>query len=253
MLRLRDDRVVAPSVNALCTVARIVLRIGQDFRLIAFGTADSHIHIESMCDRPGAGELARRVELAIGRKLGLDVGFSPAHIKPIEDQRHLGNAFDYTLRQQYRHGIANDPYHDGSNLPDLLGMRINGAYTVANVRAYLPRIGREKLLSYFDEIDLNQPCTSWQRLYEATAAAVGRVELEGKGVNVVAAKRAAVHLASAHLSTLEITNLLRTTDRSVRRLRSQVPISSVLKAIELQLRLRRSAPAYKTSEAFIAA
>ncbi len=254
MLRLRDDRVVAPSTSALCTVARIVLRIGQSYRLIAFGTADSHIHMTSVCDRPQAGRLARRVELAVGRQLGLDLGFSPAHIKPIEDQRHLSNAFDYNFKQQHRHGTAHDPYFDGSNLPDLLGMRINGAYTIANVRAYLPRIGPEQLLSYFGDIDLTQPFVSLQRLYEAAAAAVGRVELAGSGTDVLAAKRAAVQLASTQLSTAEISRLLNIPKRSVRRLRNEAPLKSVLTAVEYQLRLRRSREQAPTAPApFIAA
>ncbi len=252
MLRLRDDRVIAPSPNALCSVARIVLRIGQSFRLLTFCTADSHIHIESICERKRAGQFARRVELAVGRKLRLGSSFSPAHVKPIEDQRHLSNGFDYICSQQQRHGIANDPYRDGSNLPDLLGMRVIGAYTADNVRAFLPRINRQQLLSYFDDIDLEQPCTSLRQLYEASAAAIGRVELTGNQPDVVAARRAAVHLASAQLSTVEIAELLRIRPRAARRLRLKPPAPPLLKAIDLQLRLRSGAKA-PTAIPFVAA
>ena len=97
MLRLTDDRVIAPGPSARQLLARVVLEQSKDFGLVAFCGADTHLHILAHCDRQSAGRLAWRIEVALGKHPSLDVGFAPAHVKSVVDRRHLANAFFYIL------------------------------------------------------------------------------------------------------------------------------------------------------------
>ena len=78
MLRLRDGRVIAVDLGAQRTLARTVLKAGRSRGQLAFRAADTHLHLQVACDRPEAGELARRLEIALVRSLRLAVGFAPA-------------------------------------------------------------------------------------------------------------------------------------------------------------------------------
>ena len=121
--RLRDDRVIAPTVEQRRALASIVLWQARQERLLAFSAPDTHIHLLAASCRAAAGKLAHRVEVAARHWLCLDVGFSRAEYEPVKDQAHLRNAFIYIMRQYQRHGVQSDPCHEASNLPDLLGMR----------------------------------------------------------------------------------------------------------------------------------
>src|SRR5262245_5666905 len=125
MLRLQDDRVIAPSPAERRLLARTVLRMTRRCFLLVFALVDTHVHLEvARCTREAAGELARRIELSLGRLLELPVGFERARVKTIVDQAHLAAAFRYTLRQDRHHGVDVDPLRDATSLPDLLGMRV---------------------------------------------------------------------------------------------------------------------------------
>ena len=77
MLCLREDRVIAVDLAARRTLARTVLKAGRSRGLLAFRAADTHLHLQVACGRPEAGELARRLEIALVRALRLAVGFAP--------------------------------------------------------------------------------------------------------------------------------------------------------------------------------
>jgi hypothetical protein len=139
MLRLEDDRVIATSTAARRKITRSILRVGRPFGLVAFRAADTHVHLQALCDLRAAGQLGRRAAIALRRSLALPVRFKPCHVKPINDQAHLYRAFHYILRQDDHHDLNVDTYHEASNLPDLLGMRLVGRYTWENMRAHLPR------------------------------------------------------------------------------------------------------------------
>ncbi len=243
MLRLRDDRVLVPSVRSRRVLATTVLRLAREVRLLAFRAADTHLHLAVACGRREAGELARRLEIGLQQRLGLEVGFAPAHLEPIQRQRHLRNTFTYVLRQEQRHGLASDPYHEASNLPDLLALRILGTWTAAHVRALLPRVGRADLLGFFGDPDLEDETVSLDLLPEAAAAAAGLTELSGRSAEVVAARRAAVQAAGLRLTARELAALLGIGERTVKRLRAQPAPEELAEAVELQLRLRRPAAA----------
>src|SRR5262249_19563577 len=106
--------------------------------------------------------------------------FDRARIRPLVDQRHAYSTFHYAHRQDSRHELGLDRGCDGTGLPDLLGLRALDTSLIARVRAQLPRIRRDELLSHsppsaFDEhasFDLDV-------LAEAAAAALALPDLSG--------------------------------------------------------------------------
>jgi hypothetical protein len=238
MLRLIDSRVIATNVAARRELARTVLEVGNSYRLIALGGADTHIHAEALCSLRDANQFARSVEVKLGYRLCLPIRFERARIKPIEDQGHLNHTFNYCLRQEQHHGTELDPLHDASNLPDLLGMRVNGAYTITTVRAHLPRVNRTALLQHLGFPDLDARGVCDVDLADAAAAAFALPDLAGRSRDVVRARRAAVHAMRPRASTSRIAELLAVTPRTVRNLGAQLVTEAEVRAVLLQLRLR---------------
>ncbi len=243
MLRLDDGRVLARDAGARRVLSSTVLRIANPLPLLAFRTADTHLHLLLADSRPVAGELARRLEIGLWQTLRPGVPFAPARIKPVLNQRHLGNAFLYILRQEERHGLAGDPLHDGSNLVDLLGLRVVGRWTATHVRAHLPRVDRASLVSFLAS-DPEASITSWAPLPEAAAAALALPALTGSGHSVTRARRAALHLARGRLRVADAAAAMGVSERTAHRLRHQPAEPDLEAAIEGQLRLRqgREAP-----------
>jgi hypothetical protein len=236
--RFNADRVLAPDVPTRRVYARAILRVGADHDLLAFRVVDTHLHAEVACDRVGAGWFARRIEQSIQARLRPGVPFSPARIRPITDQWHLQQTFHYVLRQEQRHGIVADPLFEASNLPDLLGLRLLGAYAVPTVRALLPRVGRRDLVAYLGGLDLDATPDRLDLLSEASAAAVALPNLRGRSFAAVAARRAAVHVAAARLTRRQTAVLLDMPEATVQRLRAQRPERGMVRAIWRQLAVR---------------
>jgi hypothetical protein len=232
-----------------------------------FERQDTHIHLAALCGRAAATELGRRVAIAVHHSLSLAARFKPCHLKPIVDQPHLYRAFYYILRQDERHELDVDPFHEASNLPDLLGFRMLGGYTLANVREHLPRVKRSQLLQHAmrttddcprnfesrtDLVNLvnlateaNAPTATSSaiaaNLVSATAAALAVPDLRGRGAEAVAGRAAAVQLASPFMSSPAIASLLGIKPRQVRRLRHRTTPPGLLDAISGQLELRLAA------------
>jgi len=238
-LRLLDDRVIARDDNERRLVARVVLRLGKDFGLLAFRCADTHLHMESTSDRPASGQLARRVEITLTQRLPHDVGFSTARIDPIVRQDHLYNAFDYILRQDKHHGIQMDPFHDASVLPELLRFRAGPSYVRTNVEAFLPRVTQADLVKHLGDLSLDRAIETFAPLADAAAASLALPSLEGNRPNVVLARAGAVVVASPHLMQKEIASLLQRSPRTISRLARHPVPATLVEAIELQLRLRQ--------------
>ena len=238
MLRLADSRIIAPTEGSRLELACSVLTRGSDYGLLAFRAVDTHVHIEAACSERDAYQFARRVESSFGRKLALPVGFERARVKPVRDQRHLSNLFDYCMRQEEHHGSELDPKFSGSNLPDLLGMRLLGRYTVEQLRQMLPRKSRALLLRYLscERLDDATPCLS--DLAESAAAAFAVPALVGRGKKVIAARRAAVHLMNGHASLSDIGRQLSLPLRALRFLLRQRPRPEELAAVRMQMQLR---------------
>jgi hypothetical protein len=227
--------------------ARTVHRLGRDRGLFVFNVADTHGHLGVVCDRATAGRLAHDLEAALGAALGLAGGFAPARLSPLRDIWHRENAFFYILRQQAHHGLAADPFHDGSALPDLLGLRVGAAWLPARVRALLPRVDRDRLLAVLGHAAL-EPGASAAGL-AAAATAAGCDDLHRKSPTAMAAKVAAVAVGRGlGLTTGPVAMLLGLDPRTVRRLARLPADPDLVRAIMLQLGLRAiaapSAPSF---------
>jgi hypothetical protein len=243
--RLRNGGVIAPTIEARRVVARVVLERLRDQPLLAFGMPDTHLHIE-MGDGPvPPAELGRRVEISLHHRLDLKVSFETTFVKTIADQWHLYRCFKYTLTQDEHHGLSCDPFHEASNLPDLLDLRFIGRYTKTNVGQLLPRVHRVQLLHYLgvkalapveQDPSLTQNPT---RLVEAAAAAVALPNLRGSSRRTRAARRAIVELVDPWMTKTELARLLVVDRKTVYRLRKLAVDSALCTAIRLQLALRR--------------
>ena len=244
-MRIVDDRIVCKTTAERRRVARSFLERAEEFRLLAFRAADTHLHALVAIDASAAAEFARRVEISIQHALGPGARFSPVHCTPIVDQRHLNNAFRYILGQEAHHGIATDPLHEASNLPDLLGLRLVGRHTVSHVRSWLPRVRREDLLAFLPErVDITPRSLDHGHLAllaDAAAAAFALPDLGPRVPEAVAARAAAVahgRCVSTPGVVAAVLGISLARERALAR--SPVP-SALLDAVLGQLLLRRPA------------
>lgn len=236
-IRLRDDRVIAPSTNHRRILARAVLKVGRDFGLLAFSAADTHLHLENVGRRDEGVELARRTKLSLWYQLSPGVRFTEPAMEEIKDQHHLSNAFTYILKQERRHGLDMDPLRDASNLPDLLGMRLLGQYTSSRVRQHLPRIKRAHLLECLGVQDLTPVDGPSDPVARAAAAAVGRAELTGRATEVTEARRAVIEIVGSGFGCTRTAALLGINRRTVYKLRQRPADAKLVAAVRLQLAL----------------
>jgi len=240
-LRLRRDRVLLLSPEEHRLFARVVLEQAREAGLLAFNSPDTHGHLLLVTDRATAGDVVRDVEDALQKRLDLGGPFDRARLQPVEDQRHLRNAFHYVLRQQERHGVCPDPSREASNLGDLLGLRPLGAWTTANVRRWLPRVDRGALLKHLGQEDLVP--VPWVEdldlLTQATLAAAALPKLAGRSVEVVRARAAAARVAAPSLPRPALAAALGTSVRSLHRAARRSPPEALVRAIRLQAFVRR--------------
>ena len=241
MIRLEDDRVIAPDSASRRKMARLIYRnAGGD--LLVFGCADTHVHLEFAADRARAAEAARRLKIGLSHGLTLPP-FAPTRFKAILDQAHLYATFRYALKQSRRHELENDPFGDGSALVDLLGLRILGGQVRARVAALLPRIRRSDLMALLGAPELDAPNPPLQGLAEAAMAAAALGRIDGRTPVAIAARRAAMAVAEKQgCSTQGVADLLGMSRRALTRVRS-FPLDQALElAIHRQLNWRAGAP-----------
>jgi len=236
--RLTQDIPLVTSDADRRALARSVLTIARPFQLLAFRWADTHGHSEVIGDRADVSEFARRAEIGIQRRLAPGVPFQPAHLKPIHDLHHLENTFWYVLTQDEHHGIGNDPFHEGSNVPDLLRMRGVGASSCATVAEFLARVQRSDIL---EAVRLEDPDGAEfvdGDIADAAAAAMGIASLTGHSKRVRMARAAAVHLCREHLTTGEIADRLRVDRKTIQRMSAHEPNRALVQAVQQQLTMR---------------
>ena len=241
MLRLRDDRVIAPDAAARRRLARTVLELGRGRGLLCFRGADTHVHLLVLGQRSTAAELARRIEIALALGLGRGVGFSSAHLRPVESQQHLLRAFWYVLRQDERHGLDGDAFHDASSLPDLLGARVLGSWTAEAVRAALPRVRREELAERLGLSEAEPAELSLAPLEDAASAAIALPNLRGRTADVVSARRAALAVARDRARPGDAAAALGLSERTARHMltRGDTVSHALVRAVRMQLVLRQ--------------
>ncbi len=241
VLRLEESRLLAPTPPARRWLAGSLVRCGGPDGLLAFGIADTHAHVLLTADRAKAGAMARRAEAAAQRHLRPGVPFEPARYWAVKGQFHLENTFIYVLRQAEHHGVTTDPFHDGSLLPELLGLRVGGREVVEHVQQVLPRCNRADLLALLglESLEPGLPC---EHLADAAAAAFGLPDLSGRDARTLAARAAAVAFARRTLEPGEVARLLGTSPKTVTRHEGRRPTEAEIEAVALQagLRQRRS-------------
>ena len=253
MLRLEDDRVLAPSVAARRAVARAVLRVGGSHRMFVFNAADTHLHVGLLSDRGSAGRFSQSVKLALASALELPVPFELPRMVPIRDRRHLENLLHYVSRNHDHHGVQHDPLRDASNLPDLLGLRVIGASTAHLVSEVLPSVRAAHLERHLPVGRLGVP-TTWDPLLDAAAASVGRAELRSNEPEVRDARGAAVRVAlRLGASRKEVGEILGVSARSVRRYARADGRPDLERAIQGQLALREQLAALEEARPELAA
>jgi hypothetical protein len=236
VLRLSEPRAIASTTVQRRILARSLLRIGRAFDLLAF-RCQERLDLVALCDARRATELGRRVEISLRRGLRLPVPFLPAHARPIADDWSLAEAIHYVFRRQ---ATRCDPLHDGSNLLDLLGLRMAGRATREALRSVLPEIRYDHLLEHLGGAALafSLADTRLDDLSDAAAAVWCLPRLVGRSREVQAARLAAAHAARSFASARAIASVLGVGVRTVRELwRRPAPLEEV-RAVRLQLALR---------------
>ena len=238
MMRLVTMGAIARTKGALRLASQLALRAGKYRGLLAHRFADTHLHALLNGTRAEAGMFARVVESALRRVLRLNAPFERCHIRAIHDERHLLHVLRYILRQEVHHGTAFDEAHDGSSLPELLGMRLGAEWLAPRVQAALPRVHRQTILGWLELPDLETGDADLALLAEAAAAAWGVGSLEGSTARHARAKRAAVHLLDRLAPRMNAARAVGIPHRSAARYRKDRVDEAELRAVERQLRLR---------------
>jgi hypothetical protein len=117
---------------------------------------------------------------------------------------------------------------------DLLGARVTGIWTANVVREHLTRIGREELLDVAGWTALGEANIDY--LVEATVSAACLPHLQGRTAEVVAARRAAV--VASRERTGRLSGVLAVTPQAIRKMRAAETNPALVRAIEMQLRIR---------------
>jgi hypothetical protein len=237
-IRLQDDRVIATTAEQRRLVARVVLHHGLRYNLVAMALADSHLHMEAVCDRIAAGRFAHGIEASLRQRMRLPVAFVQYPPKPIRSHRHFRNTFKYILTQHQRHGLPIDLLFEASNVPDLLGLRLVGRYTLDNVRRWLPRVRRTELLQWLSLSEWEPADGPLDQLEAATLAALCLDELRGSSQVVIKARRAMVEILGSRVSNQEVAQRLGVGPRTLRGLRRRPADPELVTAIRLQLGYR---------------
>ena len=149
------------------------------------------------------------------------------------------SAFDYIFRQQPRHGLSWDPLREASNLPDLLGLRIIGQHTATDVRSLLPRVNRAHLLALYGLTELSEASSPLEHVIPATLSALGRTTLNSRAAVTGVAWRAMMHVLEGQLTVAAMARLFGVARQTLFRRRGDDPDLRLVRAIRLQLGVRR--------------
>ncbi len=239
--RLLDGRVIATTTEERRLAMRTIFRLTLGSNLLAVALVDAHLHLLAMCSSRAASVLVHRIEASLKQRLGLPVGFAMYPHEPVRDARHLRYGFRYVLTQHDHHGLQIDPHREGTNLPDLVGLRLVGTETHANVRRWLPRISRAELLGWLGAPRLKPAHEPVGAAVEAGLAAACLGELHGSARPAQEVRRAVLEVMGRRVSVMELAAQLGVTERTVHRLRRRPVDPRLVEAVRLQLGLRNSA------------
>ncbi len=249
-LRMAQDWNLARTIAERRAAVRSIVSVGAgDLGLLAFGIADTHVHLLIAATPSRAIELARRIKLGLHRVLSLGrVSFAPTRLRAIEDMHHLTNAVSYVVGQPAKHARGLDPYFEGSSLHELLGLRVADEGQLGRaIQALAPRFDAASLAAIAGA-DVTTGPIDFELLADAATAAFALSSLRGRTVSVARARWAAVHVAR-DLASGEIASLLGVSVSWVNELRRSAPPPAHVEAVRRQLRLRTAVRAASTGPA----
>lgn len=238
VLRLQDDRVLAPSVAARRRLARVFMALAREAPVLAWRVVDTHVHVLVLADAAGVDALVARLRMRMAR-VHPGVPLLLSRRLPVRNQWHLAECFRYVLAQDAHHGVSADPLQEASAVLDILGLRVGCAPIALRVREHLPRVSRAELLEHLAVATL-APVGGTDALAEAACAAFALDTVTGRGADANAARHAAIHAAGD--APARVAAALGVTARCVQRVVSEhaaLPDAAV-RAVGLQMALRRA-------------
>ena len=233
-LQLAGTDQLARTDDERCYLARLVTRTGDRFGLLWWRASGPYLHLVCRGDRRDSGQVARRVGIGAQQILGGEHRFAPARCRPIEHRRELGALCDEVLQRD-----PTDPFHVGSAVPDLLGLRRTGACLLPGVRALVPGL-RGRLLDLVGRDVFASPITDWSSLASATAAVFAHPDLSRRYPWRPRALAGAAELARPLLGTTSTANLLGVSASAVRRACKRTVSPALVCAIQRQLQWRQT-------------
>jgi hypothetical protein len=248
-LRLRDGGIITTIPEQMRLVSRLVFEKARDYNLLAYGLSDTHLHLLVLCALAACSLLAHHLEASLKLRLGLKVGFEKFSLRAVRDNWHLYQAFRYVLTQYLRHNLDWAFVHEGSSLPDLLGLRLVGGYTFPAVRAHLPRLQRATLVNWMGIDSLAPADGPAHAVLEAALSAACLSSFAGSTREAIEARRAVAQMLNGHVPQAQLATDLGISRRSLRWLREQPADPALVRAIRLQLGLRAAREACLRREA----
>lgn len=255
-MRLLRDQALTDNPSACRRLCASFWRREASSTILALRVVDTHIHLVTCADRPVAGRLAHDSETSMRWQLRLPPAFAAARFVDVDDIWHIRRAFDYVIGNAERHGVLSDPLFEGSNLMDLLGLRVMGRASASSVRRLLPRLTRDRLVELFRAGPQDLPLRAFDpktpdaeaglpHLVEAAASAACLPRLELASAEAHAARRAAAHVVSEWRTPTESAQLLQVHRSTLYRHLESPPDPLLASAIRAQLQLRAFLPAVR--------
>lgn len=237
-MRFQEDRVFAATRADRIALAGMVFRSDHRKRVLAFRAADTHTHFAYLGEEGECREMAGRFANALTHQLRFGMPLQPPRLRAFTDIHHLANSFHYILNQERHHQVRKDLLHEGSNLPDLLEMRVLGNRGASLLAAALPRVTLRDLLEHLEVPDLEPETLDPTYLRASMAAAIGQVALARNSPLSRRARAAAVRIGRVFLTVGQTAHHLGLEERTVRRLQKAEPDPALERAIRRQVALR---------------
>jgi len=252
MFALVDRRVIFRTPAERVAAYNRLMRIAAPFGLLLVHLGSDHVHVVVACSPADVPRFAHAIECSWTHLLGDGPGFARYHAKAVMDQGHLRTLVRYILRQDEHHAQSLDPFHLGSNAPDLCGGRAGRGDLRARFAQFLPSIGRREIerivlgetvrpVRKFGPAPSGLTGESLERhLRGAAASAVGMWDLVGKRRPVAEARAALLRLCrETELGrTVEHARVLRCHPNYVATVARRTPSRDINDAVSWQVAFR---------------
>ncbi len=252
MFALLDRRVIFRTPAERAEGVRRLIRIGSKFGLLLFHLGSDHVHVVVCCSPAELPRFAHAIECSWTHLLGDGPGFAHYHAKAVTDQGHLERLVRYVFLQDEHHEQALDPFHLGSNAPELCGGRLDPSGLGARFARLLPRMGPRNIEKMLLGEPLRPPAMLGpapagltgealeRQLRSAAAAAVGEVDLRRRAAHVAEARAALLRVCEqTDLGrTVDLARLLRCRPKHLPHLRRREVSVEVTRAVRWQVSFR---------------